>query len=516
MKARVGRIIALVISVVVAVYAVKPMHVYALTGDDLLEYNKTIPVESNRIVNWPMGPVVGAESAILIEAETGTILYEKNIHAREYPASTTKILTCLIAAEECEFDEVVTFSKDAVYDTPRDSNNIAIDKGQSMTMEECLQAILIRSANECAFAVGEHIAGGHWSLFADIMNERAKELGCVDSNFVNPNGLPDANHYTSAYDLAMIGREFFKNEKLCEITRMTRLHIYPSANQPDEIIENSTNLMLEGKKYEYKYLVGAKTGYTDEARSCLVSCAEKDGMKLICVVMKDEAPNQYLDTISLFDYGFSNFEMITVADVETKYNIGSNSSFYSGVDIFGNSKSILYMSTNDRIVLPKTTTFETVTSSISYDGVAENEAALITYTYNGAVLGTVAIKFATPGQGYEFDEIPESMTGETEVEEKPEEERVVFINVLKIAVYVGVIGGSLFLIYWLLFGIGKYRKRHPNHRANWKRDRRRNKNKGLITDMHKEARAHRMHYVVEKSRRDRGRRRVSRRYSKFK
>ena len=178
----------------------------------------------------------------------------------------------------------------------------------------------------------EHIAGGHWSEFAKIMNERAAELGCMDSNFVNPNGLPDDSHFTSAYDLAMIGREFFKNEMLCEITLMPRLHIYPSAKQKDEIIENSTNQMLEGKKYEYKNLVGAKTGYTEAAGSCLVSCAEKDGIRLICVVMNDVAPNQYLDTISLFDYGFSNFDKINISEKETKYNISTKGSFSGGME----------------------------------------------------------------------------------------------------------------------------------------------------------------------------------------
>lgn len=486
-----------------------PLFAYALTGDELLEYNRTITVETNELTNWPQGPIVGAESAILIDAETGAVLYEKNIHAREFPASTTKILTCLIAAERCKNDEVVSFSRAAVFDTPRDSNNIAIDVGEALTVEECLQAILIRSANECAFAIAEHIVGDSWDKFAEIMNERAAELGCVDSHFVNPNGLPDDDHYTSAYDLAMIGRAFFANEMLCEITRMKRLHIMPSANQPDEIIENSTDMLLEGKTYEYKYLVGAKTGYTAAARSCLVSCAEKDGMKLICVVMKDEAPNQYLDTISLFDYGFSNFYKANVSQSETKYNISTTGSFHSGVDIFGNSRPILSLNTKDTIIVPKTVEFSGLDSEISYDTNDASEAALINYSYQGMYLGTASVDFAPENMsGYEFDEdTDETMTV---IEKKPENEAV-FVDIKKIAIYAGAGIAAAFLIFLLVRALIYYRRRHPNRRADWRRDRRRRKSGKYIMNLHREARMHKAAFKAEGRRRRRGERSMERR-----
>ena len=219
------------------------------TTQERLEAQRAMEIQSNQVDNWPTGPVVGAESAILMEAETGTILYAKNIHQHQYPASTTKTLTALIAIEQCTMDEMVTFSHDAVFDTPRDSNHIAIDEGEALTMEECLNAILIRSANEVAFAVAEHIAGESWRNFAEIMNARAAELGCLNSNFVNPNGLPDENHYTTAYDLAMIGRAFFANEFLCQTTLTRRLEILPSDTQPDHILENNAMLLIPGKEY---------------------------------------------------------------------------------------------------------------------------------------------------------------------------------------------------------------------------------------------------------------------------
>lgn len=486
-----------------------PLFALALTGDELLAVNRAMPVESNQIPNWPEGPIVGAESAILIDADTGVILYEKNVHARQYPASTTKILTCLIAAEECENDEIVTFSKAAVFDTPRDSNNIAIDVGETLTVGECLQAILIRSANECAFAVAEHIVGGSWQEFAKIMNDRAAELGCVDSNFVNPNGLPDDEHYTSAYDLAQIGRAFFANEMLCEITLTRQLHIYPSENQPDEIIENSTDLLLKGKTYEYEYLVGAKTGYTETARSCLVSCAEKDGTRLICVVMKDEAPNQYLDTINLFDYGFSNFYSVNISETETKYNISTTGSFYSGVDVLGNSTPILALNTQDCIIVPRTVDFEDLTSEISYDTANPSEAAVITYSYHGVYLGTATVDFAVQESLYTFDELPSSVAANEVVEKTDEEEKVVFVNITKIAINVAVVLAVALVTYLIVRGILIYRKRHPNWRAEWKRDRRRRKNGKRYLTIHQEAKQHKANFKQEGRRRRRGRKSLS-------
>ncbi len=499
-----------------------PLLSYAKNDDARLAANRELEVQSNLVANWPQGPETGAEGAILIDAESGMILYEKNIHQREFPASTTKILTCLIAAENCDENEIVTFSHDAVFDTPRGSNNIAIDPGEELTVYECLQAILIRSANECSFALAEHVTGGDRAAFIDLMNERAKELGCLDSHFVNPNGLPDEDHYTTAYDLAQIGRVFFKNETLCSISMTPRLHIYPSAKQKDEIIENTTNEMLRNKAYAYEPLVAAKTGHTEDAGYCLVSCAEKDGMRLICVVLGDASTYQYLDTIALFDYGFSNFEKVNISETETKYNISTKGSFYTGVDVLGNSEPILALNKNDYIILPKTVDFKDISSDISYDNLTESEAARITYTYHGRFLGTASVDFAVPddNSGYTFDELPASVTVEKEEPIIPEEQRVIFVNIVKIGKYVLIFGGGGFLLFLIVKGILNYRKRHPNWRANWKRERRKRKNRVRNVGIHEEARRHKAEFRAENRRRSSGRKKVSRsmkpRKNKFK
>jgi len=431
---------------------------YAETPEERVARHQAMPISTDSVAGWPKGPVVSAESAILIDADTGVILYEKNIHEKQYPASITKILTTLIASEECELDDVVTFSHKAVYDTPYDSNHIAIEENEQLTMEDCLKAILIRSANEVSFAVAEHICGSDWENFAPLMNERAKELGCLNSNFVNPNGLPDENHYTTAYDMAMIGRAFFSNEILCNMTTTKLLHILPSANQPDEIMEANKMLIIPGKQYGYDYLVGCKTGYTNDARFTLVACAEKDGMRLISVVMKDESPNHYEDTAALMNYGFDNFDKYIVSEAETKYNIETDGLFYSENDIFGSSSPILFLDKEDYILLPKTAAFSQAVSEIDYTENTDGVAATINYSFNGAFVGSAKVNLvASEGSGYEFEtqEVEAELTQTEEVskeEDRPEAPEFVFINVWKVLQYIVIAA----LIALVLSGIVKF------------------------------------------------------------
>ncbi len=444
-----------------------------ITADERLELQRAMPIESNEILNWPAGPVVGAESAILIEAETGIVLYEKNVHQKQYPASTTKILTALLTSERCALNEIVSFSHDAVFDTPRDSSHIAMDVGQELTIEQCLNAMLIRSANEVCFAVAEHMTETtDWTVFAEIMNQRAAELGCLNSHFTNPNGLPDDNHYTTAYDLARIGRAFFANEMLCNITVTRRMEFPVTEKLPLGKLEVNLMQIIPGGKYAYEYLVGCKTGYTDTARSCLVSCAEKNGMKLICVVMKDEAPYQYEDTISLFNYGFSNFEKVNISQTETKYNIDDSNMFYSGNDIFGSSKPLLTLNKDDYIVLPKTAAFEDVDSTISYDTQNSDYAAVIHYNYHGADIGSARINFtAKQKESHNFDA---SVEGEAVVDsQKSTEKPVIFVNIIKVLTLIFGVGALIFIILLIRVILRTYSFSRKSNRRTWLRDKKR-------------------------------------------
>lgn len=415
--------------------------------------HQAMPIQSNNITGWPTGPVVSAESAILIEAETGTILYEKNIHKQQYPASTTKILTALLAYENSSLDEIVTFSRDDVFTIPRSSNNIAMDAGWTLSMDDCLHALLIRSANEVAYAMAAHV-GGSWSGFADMMNKRAKELGAVDSNFVNPNGLPNEEHVTSAYDLAMIGRAFFANSYLCSITLEPKLVV----EKPNGTLVDWNQMpLIPTGKYAYEYVVGCKTGYTDSAHNTMVSCAEKNGLRLICVVLNDDNPMYNEDTIALFEYGFSNFNKVNVSQTETKYDIDNIGLFYENSGIFGSSQPILSLNKDDCVIMPKSIGFGDLTSSISYDVDVPGRAALITYTYHGVTVGTVSLDLVSDSKnGYAFDseEKPVETPAATTAPEKKKEKKSFSIPfnpaVIKVVlIVVGVIAVILVILFFL-------------------------------------------------------------------
>lgn len=414
-----------------------------LTQDDYFaqaEERKRLPVQSNEIENWPDGPAIGAQSAILLEANTGVVLYAKNIHERLYPASTTKLMTCLIAAENSDLHETVTFSHDAVFSLEPGSSNIGIDPGQAMPMEECLYGILVASANEVANAVAEHVAGSR-DAFADMMNEKAAALGCKDTHFVNAHGLYDDNHYTSAYDLALIAKAFFQNELLSKIGNTASHHFKPTSSQPDDFTVRNKHQLITGE-IPCEGIKGGKTGYTDEARQTLVSCAERNGMKLICVVMKEESPDQFRDTVKLFDYGFANFSVANISENETKYTVESTSFFHDAGDIFGSSKPILSLNEDSYLILPKTVDFDDLTSEISYDDLQKGQAAKITYSYHGAYIGTASINLTSVEQtGYEFNNKPihNNADGTSFIETN-----VIFINV-KIVLLV-LLGIALLLI----------------------------------------------------------------------
>ena len=426
---------------------------YATDYAALEEEQRALPIASNSYENWPDGPAVGAEGAILMEAQTGTILYEKNIHERLYPASTTKILTCLIGVEQCQMDETVTMSKEAVFSIPRDSSNVGLDVDEQITAEQCLYAILVGSANEAANALAEHVSGS-MDAFVDLMNERAAELGCENSHFVTTNGLHDEEHYTTPYDLALIAQKFFDNELLCKMSSTATYYIPQSPTQPDDdlYINTHNKMLFPGGKYNYEYLVGSKTGYTDNARQTLVSCAEKDGMKLICVVMREESPHQFEDTISLFDYGFSNFQKLNVASNETKYTVENNDFFQTDEDVFGTSKPILSINETDSVVLPITAVFEDLDSELSYDTQSDSSVASIQYTYHGIPVGSATVDLAqeSPENTFDFENQLENGTEAAAPEEgkdTPEAaDNVVFVNVRKVIVWVVGIAGLLILI----------------------------------------------------------------------
>lgn len=457
----------------------QPMTVYA-TLDDLAaeaEDRKSLPIQSNEIDNWPAGPQIGAQAAIVMDVNTGVILYAKNIHEKLYPASTTKILTCLIAMEQGNLDDMVEFSSDAVFSVPAGGSNMGMDVGQSITLEQCLYGILVGSANEVANAVGEHIAGSI-DNFVSLMNKRAKELGCTDSHFLNTNGLQDDNHYTSAYDLAKISCAFFQNEMLAKIGNTARYHFEPTATQPDDFYLNNKHQLITGE-IPYDGILGGKTGYTDKARQTLVTCAEQNGMKLVCVVFKEESPYQFTDTEELFDYAFHNFQVMNISENEDKYNMESTGFLQTGNDIFGSSKPILSVDPDGYVIVPNTTTFDDLDSTIIYGSDDGEHIAQIEYTYHNTYIGSAYIELASNEESvYDFDR---SMTTDTDTTSQtdPSDNETIFINVK--AVLIGILIFAtvvilIFIIKALLFHKQKSRRRNNRlKRRKYRKDRIRSK-----------------------------------------
>lgn len=413
---------------------------YANAYTDALEYNKTLPIQTNQIENWPTGPSIGAYAAILMEADTGVILYEKNAYESMFPASTTKLMTCLLAME-CEtanLNDMVPFSYDAVMSIPWDGSNMGMNVGNKMTLEECLYGIMVVSANEVANAVGEYIGGDPVS-FVNLMNKRAKELGCVNTHFNNAHGYSDPEHYTCAHDLAMIGRAYFNNELLAKISRTREYHWYPTEYQPDDIYLTSSNYFIRGK-VACEGLVGSKTGYTGESRQVLVTCAERNGMRLVAVVMQEETPYQYEDSATLFDYGFDNFEKVKVSDMETKYTVTREDFFHSDSSVFGDSSSILKIDSTSNVIVPKTTGFEGLHSTLSYNDDRESSTiASLLYDFNGHYMGKSKILYQSRQEnGFVFDDTNPEVNDPSTVSDEPGEPTFIYINTI-IYIVLGVL-----------------------------------------------------------------------------
>ena len=393
---------------------------------------------------WPDAPETLSPSVILMEESTGTILYEKNMDEAHYPASITKIMTTLLALENGNLSDMVTFSDDAINNT--EGSGIARDYGEQMTLEQCLYGVMLESANECAYAVAEHV-GGTVENFVDMMNAKAKELGCTNTHFANPHGLQDENHYTTAHDMALIAQAAYQNETF-RIIIGTKMYTIPPTNKHAEetVLRNHHDMLCTyhnaNRKYLYPYCVGGKTGYTATANSTLVTYAEKDGMTLICVVMDTQSPNQFIDTVNLFDYAFDNFQVLNVAENDTNYSAETT------VDN-GNLDNIAPFVELDKdavIVLPKTAEFSDTSSSVEYNDSDPEIAGSITYTYAGRNVGKADIK--TTGvvvEGYAFD---------NESTEEEEQEVVSTVQVRPIVVVLLIV--AVILLGVLLFFLKRF------------------------------------------------------------
>lgn len=322
-------------------------------------------------------PTLSSPSVILIDADSGRVIYEKNADKRMYPASTTKILSCIIALEKAKLTDQVTIG-DINSKIPSDAVHMSLIQGEQLTLEQLLYGLMLRSANDAAVAIAEHVSGTVPS-FAAEMNKKAKELGATSTNFVTPNGLFNKNHYTTARDMSLIAKYAMKNEKFRDIVSTIRYSIPATNKRPlRDYIANGNQLIWKGGKYKYQFATGIKTGYVPESGNCLVSSAKKNGTELIAVVFKANGKVMYSDSIKLFEYGFSNF---TKKNVLTKGQIVTTASIEKTGQRFNlvAEKDISLLLKNGEEQLIKTT-------------VAINPN-LKTPIKKGAAYGTVTIQF---------------------------------------------------------------------------------------------------------------------------
>lgn len=251
------------------------------------------------IPGYSSGPQITAGSAILIDGETGIVLFAKNEHMRRPPASTTKIMTALVALERGELDDIVTVSQRA---SRVGGSSLWLKAGQRLTLGELIEGTLVKSGNDGATAIAEHIAGSE-EEFIHLMNRKARQMGALNTQFKNPHGLPAAGHYSTAFDLALITRYALRYEKFAQIVRERITTIDFQGQDWGQQIYNTNKLL-----WSFEGADGVKTGTTSEAGYCLVSSATRDGRQLIGVVLRSTA--RWQDSARLLEYGFANFELI--------------------------------------------------------------------------------------------------------------------------------------------------------------------------------------------------------------
>lgn len=256
-------------------------------------------------------PVIESEAAVLMDAKTSQVLFQKNMDEQLYPASITKIMTVLLGLEYGNLHDVTTMSRGAVFSIEPGSSHIALDVGEQITMEQALMAAMLPSANEASNGIAEQISGST-PEFVKLMNQRAVQAGALHTNFANDNGLWSENHVTTAYDMAMITKAALMNADFRRIFGTLKYDLPPTNKQPQIRHLYAEHKMLPGGRYAYDGVIGGKTGYTQKSQNTLVTAARRGDRELIVVAIKSQNNAVYTDTKALLDYGFNEFEQVPI------------------------------------------------------------------------------------------------------------------------------------------------------------------------------------------------------------
>lgn len=321
-----------------------------------------------------------------MDNSTNAVLYNKNENQKVYPASTTKILTAIIVLEKCNLNDVVTASDTAVMNVPEGYTTAEIKVNEQLTVEQLLELLIVCSANDAANVLAEHV-GGSIDNFVSIMNTKLNELNLTNTHFTNPYGLHDENHYTTAYDLAYLMKYCLKNDTFKKLAGKASCSI-PATNLHEPRIYDSTNeLLVPDNANYYKYLVAGKTGFTSQAKECLVSSAYRDDLEFICVALGSDS--RFSDTKKLFQYGYSNYSVQKIVNkdsIVTNLQIRNASYTTKDLDLLATDEISALMNNqeNPLNVEPKITLKENILAPIE-EGTILGKA---TYEINGVEYST--------------------------------------------------------------------------------------------------------------------------------
>ena len=338
------------------------------------------PVDTNGLENWPTGPNVYAASAIVMDIDSGAVLYGKQIDEKRYPASITKLLTVLVALENANLTDKITFTDECLNFLEWDDANIGMRVGEEITLEEALYGVLLASANEVSYAVAKNVGenlGIGYDGFIELMNERAQELGCKNSHWVNANGLHDENHYTTAYDMALIASAVYQKEDFQRIEQTLEYKLgKTNLVEEERILDQNHKMLWPENYYYYPYAKAGKTGYTDQSKTTLVTMADNGNMRLAAVVLGDYGVDAYEDTRNMFEYGFGNFRKVMLSEQSKSEDIES------------------FADSNAYIVLPEAVDFTNVDCEIQLSDTDGNNVDMATavYTYQGNIVGKAEVK----------------------------------------------------------------------------------------------------------------------------
>ncbi len=438
MRSNIKRAVAAVLAIVLA--AAMPGIAWAedeMTFEETLQASYDVVPETNNIGGWPQGPLVYGNSAIVMDMNSGAILYEKKAYDRHYPASITKLLTALVALENSELDDEVYFSEDSVSFLEYGDASIGMTPGEILSMNDALYGMLLASANEVSYAIAESVGklmGGGYDTFIQEMNDRSEELGCTGSHWMNANGLHNEQHYTTAHDMALIASAVYQFEEFRTVVQ-TLNYTIGATNLVGETrtFQQNHKMLWEGGYYYYEYCTGGKTGYTDQSRTTLVTTADNGELQLAAVLLQDDG-NVYTDTRAMFDYVFANFSKVLLKDQVKAEGVSS------------------YADENAYVVLPSGIDFSALESEITITD-EKDAAGKVTYYYKGQNVGsadvTLTAEYVKEQTGYDSA----LHISKNEQESVPKE--VSWLSLI-VKVLTGV-GAAIVLAFIILYAVIRYK-----------------------------------------------------------